>query len=451
MVTGSKILVRAQKLGLSKTWFWDAKQPLNIRRPFSLRLHVEGRDVILRGEDGRARKIGVFGESFEVLPSKGAELHLSPVSAIARPTVPPLLRPKTATESLRFGFSFVASAMISALAWMSFGTFSTPSRPAVQPMREMRVQNLPTRVTLPAPVQLEFKKIPVVTQVSGPGAVTGEPGSAAGAVRPVAPVAPGAIANISPGSSAGTGTGTSRGSARAESRARAKVDMIREAFGSFGAAGGTAAAPSQNGSVADTSAPVTKRTRFGFGKAGTPSAGEGDDSGSDSSAPNLGSSAQVVQKITQAYGERTTAVAKAGTISALDPKAVEGSGTAWNTPQAGYNPILLDNENLSVGEGLTHQEVQSVIQKHLHEVRRCHELASRRSTTFQGKVQVKFRILASGSLAEPALAGAEAMEAGLQECLIRRVASWKFSAPRGRRDVEVSYPFVFMTLEGEAP
>lgn len=447
MVSANKILVRARKHGVSKSWIWDAKRPLRIRRPLFVELRREGNELVARDKNGAEHKLCGWGEALEVETGKGEELFLSPLSALARPDVPSVGTARTAGETTRLGFSFLASALVTALIAFTFGSTPSVERPKVTALREMKVQTLPSRITLPASVPLEFKGAAAVARPPA-GGLTGIPGGTATSPENVPGRSGGAAVGKGVRGGGGTGSGT------VGSRTRAKADLIREAFGNLGGSGVAGATPG----IGSTGA---KRTRFGFGKAGNPTSDEGGDADGDvppsaGKAGALGSSSQVVQQLTQSYGNEITGgtgLGKGGTVSSLG-KGKGGAGWAGaNIEGLGYNPILLDTENLSVGEGLTHQEVHTVIQKHVSEVRRCHELASRRglASTFQGKVQVQFRILASGSTTNASLVGAESMDSSLKSCLLGRVSAWRFSKPRGRREVDVSYPFVFMTLEGEAP
>ena len=100
----------------------------------------------------------------------------------------------------------------------------------------------------------------------------------------------------------------------------------------------------------------------------------------------------------------------------------------------------------SVDEGLTKDEVGEVIHKHLSEVRYCYESAMIRSPDIEGKLMTDFTINGQGIVKSADVKSSTLPDPRLDDCIIRRLVTWKFPKPRGGVDVAVAYPFIFKSL-----
>lgn len=116
---------------------------------------------------------------------------------------------------------------------------------------------------------------------------------------------------------------------------------------------------------------------------------------------------------------------------------VKGQGQAF---------VAFDAAGASVDEGLTKDEVGEVIHRHMSEVRYCYESAMIRQPDVEGKLITSFTINGQGIVASSAVKDSTLPDPRLDDCILRRLASWKFPLPRGGVDVSVTYPFVFKTL-----
>lgn len=416
MVSQEKILVRVARHGNAKSWLWDSSKPLQIRRPISLSLTREGADVFVSSSGEDRTRVGTWGEACRWEPGKGSSLALNPISKFSPPTK--VSEVTGASQDLRGILAAVLlSAFISLVVWFQFHSFLSekPNLISADPEKEMRVQVLPARVSLPLPPPMISKE---------PLRMVFKPGSSGGG-------APNGPLGRNSGRK-GNGIGS-----------KTNADLIRDAFGNLTFRTGvpdTSAVESVEGKPASES---SRRTRFGFGKSGKATGSEKD---------ALNSTSQVMHQLTESFEKSVPTIPSRESMSAL----VNGSGRIFEYSGArvdgqGNSPILVDLENLSVGEGLTHEEVQEVIQSKIGEVRRCQEIANRTGKAFEGKVVVNFSILPNGSLKDVSLSQEEKIDSQMRGCLLRKISAWKFQNPRGGREVEVSYPFVFMTLEGESP
>ncbi|MBC7691522.1 MAG: AgmX/PglI C-terminal domain-containing protein [Methylotenera sp.] len=122
---------------------------------------------------------------------------------------------------------------------------------------------------------------------------------------------------------------------------------------------------------------------------------------------------------------------------------VEGQGKG----HVKYSPMVSgDLLGSSVQEGLTKDEVGEVIHRHLSEIRYCYESAMIRSPDLEGKLIVDFVIGGVGSVKTTAVKTSTLPDPRLDDCILRRLVTWKFPNPKGGIDVAVSYPFIFKTL-----
>jgi len=116
---------------------------------------------------------------------------------------------------------------------------------------------------------------------------------------------------------------------------------------------------------------------------------------------------------------------------------VKGQGQAF---------VSMDVAGAAVDEGLTKDEVGEVIHRHLSEVRYCYESAMIRSPDLEGKLMVNFTIGGSGMVKSTEVKSSTLPDPRLDDCILRRLATWKFPNPRGSIDVAVTYPFIFKSL-----
>ncbi len=121
-----------------------------------------------------------------------------------------------------------------------------------------------------------------------------------------------------------------------------------------------------------------------------------------------------------------------------DHASVSGQGKSF---------VSLDSLMSSVEEGLTKDEVGEVIHRHLSEIRYCYESAMIHSPDLEGKLIINFSINHSGSIHTASIKSSTLSDSRVDDCVLRRLVTWKFPSPKGGIDVAVSYPFIFKTLE----
>lgn len=123
-----------------------------------------------------------------------------------------------------------------------------------------------------------------------------------------------------------------------------------------------------------------------------------------------------------------------------------GKGEHAGVKGQGNSFVSLDLGNSSVEEGLTKDEVGEVIHKHLSEVRYCYESAMIRQPDIEGKLVISFVIGGSGVVKTADIKSSTLPDPRLDDCVLRRLVTWKFPQTKGGIDVGVTYPFIFKTL-----
>ncbi|OFZ54893.1 MAG: hypothetical protein A2428_11755 [Bdellovibrionales bacterium RIFOXYC1_FULL_54_43] len=125
-----------------------------------------------------------------------------------------------------------------------------------------------------------------------------------------------------------------------------------------------------------------------------------------------------------------------------------GKGQHAGIQGQGNSLVSLDLGNTSVEEGLTKEQVGEVIHKHLSEIRYCYEAAMLRASGIEGRLIVNFTIGGNGVVKSSEVKSSTLPDPALDDCILRRLNTWKFPEPKGRIEVGVSYPFIFKTLGG---
>ncbi|MGZ3697676.1 MAG: TonB family protein [Bdellovibrionota bacterium] len=154
---------------------------------------------------------------------------------------------------------------------------------------------------------------------------------------------------------------------------------------------------------------------------------------------------QALAPQTGVTNEKNIAIASLGGEAKGD-QAGYGKGSHAGVQGQGSGQVSLDAQGAAVEEGLTKDEVGEVIHKHLGEIRYCYESAMIRSPDVEGKLMVNFSIGGTGVVRSSEVASSSLSDPRLDDCILRRLSTWKFPEPRGHVTVAVSYPFIFKSL-----
>ena len=102
-------------------------------------------------------------------------------------------------------------------------------------------------------------------------------------------------------------------------------------------------------------------------------------------------------------------------------------------------------EEVEVRDGLTREEIERVVMAHQNEIRACYEkaLINSGNMNLSGRLKVGWFVNRSGRAQNLQQQSSFGNEAGLFDCVARRIESWQFPQPRGGSGAQVSWPFVF--------
>jgi hypothetical protein len=103
---------------------------------------------------------------------------------------------------------------------------------------------------------------------------------------------------------------------------------------------------------------------------------------------------------------------------------------------------LIEDESEVVG-GLDREEIANYIRTQLGQILYCYERQLSANKELFGKVSVKFTISGSGKVETQTVSDTTLKNTTVEGCMLNKIASWRFPAPRGGTKVVVTYPFLF--------
>ncbi|MCC6278118.1 MAG: TonB family protein [Oligoflexia bacterium] len=123
------------------------------------------------------------------------------------------------------------------------------------------------------------------------------------------------------------------------------------------------------------------------------------------------------------------------------------SGAGLGTGSIGNGEVGLDDTESVIEGGLDREVIAAIIREHLGQIRYCYERQLSANPELYGKVKVHFTIDAQGVVAEQNVSESTLKNALVEECILRRIATWSFPKPKGGTRVLVSYPFLFKSVQ----
>jgi hypothetical protein len=122
------------------------------------------------------------------------------------------------------------------------------------------------------------------------------------------------------------------------------------------------------------------------------------------------------------------------------------AGTGLGTGSTGNGEVGLEDTESVVEGGLDREVIAAVIRDHLGQVRYCYERQLAASPDLYGKLKVRFTIDANGEVDSQSVSQTTLKNSLIEDCILRRIATWKFPKPKGGTKVIVSYPFLFKSV-----
>ena len=106
------------------------------------------------------------------------------------------------------------------------------------------------------------------------------------------------------------------------------------------------------------------------------------------------------------------------------------------------------SQELVLEGGLDRSVVQATIAKYLSQVRACYETGLKSNPGLGGIVTMAFEIGGAGDLNFAKVQKTSLDNAEVENCISKKMMTWKFPKPRGGVSVKVNYPFVLRTTQG---
>lgn len=119
------------------------------------------------------------------------------------------------------------------------------------------------------------------------------------------------------------------------------------------------------------------------------------------------------------------------------------AGSGLGTGNIGNGEVGLDDEESVIDGGLDRDVIAGVIKQHIGQIKYCYERQLSANPDLYGKIKVQFSIDSDGLVNSQSIGQSTLKSALVEECILRRIATWKFPKPKGGTKVLVSYPFLF--------
>ena len=117
-----------------------------------------------------------------------------------------------------------------------------------------------------------------------------------------------------------------------------------------------------------------------------------------------------------------------------------GFGSLSLVGTSGASLIPLGHES-SVGGGLDRGLITEVVQRNVGQIRFCYEQGLQLNASLSGLVSIFWVIDASGRVKSAKVQRSSLKNKTVEDCMLRRLRTWKFPIPKNSQDVKISYPF----------
>lgn len=118
-----------------------------------------------------------------------------------------------------------------------------------------------------------------------------------------------------------------------------------------------------------------------------------------------------------------------------------GNGKGGN----GFNLNVGGEEAEAIG-GLDKTLIAAVVQANLGQIKHCYETQLLINSNIYGKVVAEWVIDGAGSVSKSGIKKTTMNNSAVENCIASRIKTWKFPQPKGGGQVQVSYPFLFKSL-----
>jgi hypothetical protein len=142
-------------------------------------------------------------------------------------------------------------------------------------------------------------------------------------------------------------------------------------------------------------------------------------------------------------GESTGRGSGVSTAGVGGGNSTKGLGSGLGQGKTGSGGVgLIEDESEIIG-GLDREVIAQYIKTQLGQILYCYERQLSASPDLYGKIAVKFTIAGSGQVETQSINDTTLKNHSVENCILSKVAKWKFPEPRGGTKVLVTYPFLF--------
>lgn len=142
-------------------------------------------------------------------------------------------------------------------------------------------------------------------------------------------------------------------------------------------------------------------------------------------------------------GETTSSSLAVGTTGRGGGHGTGHFGGGLNQGKTGQGGVGLIEEESEIVGGLDREVIAQYIKTQLGQILYCYERQLSASPELYGKIAVKFTIAGTGSVETQAINDTTLKNNNVENCILNKIAKWKFPEPRGGTKVLVTYPFLF--------
>lgn len=136
----------------------------------------------------------------------------------------------------------------------------------------------------------------------------------------------------------------------------------------------------------------------------------------------------------------------AGTV--VTKGGVFGAGSLCGGDRSGYckrakRAVVEHSTVLISSDGLDKALIRRYIREHTSQIRYCYERVLQNTPGLHGKVGVEFVIGSQGRVTKAKIGESTLGNVQVEQCIVGKVAGWRFPKPRGGGIVIIRYPFIF--------
>lgn len=170
-------------------------------------------------------------------------------------------------------------------------------------------------------------------------------------------------------------------------------------------------------------------------------------SGVNASDLNSGRALAAVGKVESSgrnwNGESAGKGSGVSTVGLGGGNGTKGLGSGLGQGKTGSGGVgLIEDESEIIG-GLDREVIAQYIKTQLGQILYCYERQLSASPDLYGKIAVKFTIAGTGQVETQSINDTTLKNRSVENCILGKVAKWKFPEPKGGTKVLVTYPFLF--------